>query len=470
MGLRHLFLMFLLLVGSKMLLGEVTSHERRESSEEARELTCEETFARYSCQDLIDKSGGSRNDFLDCTKKQSLLKATTTCSAHLALGAGVTALTLAAPAVVLPIVGGLVTYNALKSEQACFHDIGYKKKVVRPLAALHSEEYANTLARRLSCHDLERIVVSSLKAHSGQIFEKEQNQKRFEKELAKRPDQRSRLERLYPIQKRRLTSNEKKYKAALEEIKSEENEWISTVEKINKNYRCASLEKKVKIFCEVLGGGVAGGGKLASGLTKKHQIAKQDIVQRSESSMGDNFDNKLLSSPEQSEGFAARNQSLEKQGSVRTEVVSLAIGEKVKIAGRSTTVKKFLGDGEEGDVFLVEDQEGRLFALKAFRKTQDLKENRETLEKMRTYLGDDSVIDILGMDEAKGHLLLEYVKGRELSEFLIDPNLSPQVKMRAQILFEELQRKARMVKEREPVDLNVFVRDSDSSLVVIDPY
>lgn len=470
MGIRLLFLMFLWLFGSDLAIGEVTRQEGRKSTVEAREFTCEETFERYSCQDQIDKSGGHRNDFLDCSKKQSLLKNTTTCSAHLAVGAGVTALTLAAPAVVLPLVGGLLTYNALKSEEACFHDLEYKKKVVRPLAALHSAEYADTLAQRLSCVELERIVVSSLKAHSGQIFEKELNQERFQKELAKRPDQRARLERMYPPQKRVLTANEKDFKAVLEQIKKEETEWISTVEKINNSFRCASFEKKVKIFCEILGGGSVGGGKLVSGMTKKLPTQKKYTVRRNESSSGDNFDSELLSNPEQVTASRTRKQSSNQQPSVPTERVPLAVGQKVKIAGRSTTVKKFLGDGEEGNVFLVEDLDGRLFALKAFRRAEDLKENRMALDKMRTYLGDDAVIDIVGTNEAKGYLLIEYVKGRELSEFLIDPNLSPQVKMRAQILFEELQRKARMFREKEPVDLNVFVRESDSSLVVIDPY
>jgi len=222
-------------------LGEVTTQGGLKSNVVAPELTCQETFKRNSCQDQIDKAGGNRNDFLDCSKKPSILNSTTTCSAHLALGAGVSALTLAAPAVVLPVVGGLVTYNALRSEEVCFHDLEYKKKVVRPLAALHSVEYADALAKRLPCAELERLVVSSIKVHSGQIFEKEQNQQRFDKELARRPDQKAHLERIYPAQNRLLTANEIEFKTVLEQIKSEETQLISLVEKINKNFHCCPV-------------------------------------------------------------------------------------------------------------------------------------------------------------------------------------------------------------------------------------
>jgi len=211
-----------------------------------------------------------------------------------------------------------------------------------------------------------------------------------------------------------------------------------------KNFKCASFEKKVKFFCEILGGGSVGGLKLFSTARVKPSAKQKDLSRHSESS--------------------------KQHSSLATDVVPLAIGQKVNIAGKTVSVREVLGDGEEAFVFLVQDSKGSFFALKAFNRPGDLKENRMVLDKMRTYLGDDSVVGIVGVSEARGHLLLEYVKGRELSEFLIDPNLSPQVKMRAQILFEELQRKARRAREIEPVDINVFVRDKDSSLVVIDPY
>ena len=188
-------------------------------------LTCEETFRTYDCQKKIDEAGPSnRSDFIDCSAQTpSRLKQIGSCSTNLAIGAGFGYLSMAAPQVALPIVGGLVTYNALKSEEECFYDFEKKLKIARPLAAIHNQQYAEIVAKRLSCIDLNKLVLETTRNHLGRIFEKQLNQERYEKEVARRPNRKDSLQRIYPESKRVLTPEEQALLSVMNEIKEEEN-------------------------------------------------------------------------------------------------------------------------------------------------------------------------------------------------------------------------------------------------------
>jgi hypothetical protein len=217
--------------------------------------SCQELFSRYDCQTLIDASPqGERSHFLDCTRESSTnLANATNCSASFLVSASIGYLIVAAPQVSLPVIGGLLLFNAVRSDQECYNDMEYKLRLVRPLAAIHDQSYANNLAARLSCTALQDIVFRTVRLRLGEIESKRIQQERFEHALSQRPDRRESIERQFPETTRILNSNEQALLDVLEEIRTEEETIRSTVSLINQRYRCASESRKIELLCGVAG-------------------------------------------------------------------------------------------------------------------------------------------------------------------------------------------------------------------------
>ena len=170
------------------------------------------------------------------------------------------------------------------------------------------------------------------------------------------------------------------------------------------------------------------------------------------------------------EAFEEIREKNRRDNDLRAHNYQLQIGQRINVGRRTITVKERLGDGIEGQVYRVEDESGRPMVFKTFNDAYDINFNRNALEKMRGYLGSDSVIKIYDKGGNPPGLLMEYVHGTDLNYILSHPKVPTQTKMRLQIQFEELQRKARMAGQEEPADFNIIVRERDMSLVVIDPF
>lgn len=243
------------------------------------DMTCQDFYDTYNCAEKIKEAGpGRRKDFIDCSSQGGqAAKKVAGCGFHFTLGAGMAALTVVAPAVVLPIVGSLSLYGAIKSDQECYHNTALKRKMARPLEVLHGKSYSETLVKRLSCSELSRRVLNASRIQLGRIHTKQLEQERYLKNLKRLPHRQQQLQRRFPESKRLLTKNEQEFLATMNRIKQEENEFKSVVQRVNESFRCSSAKVKINAFCGMLGGIATGGNLLVSKVTEKSIQAARKV-------------------------------------------------------------------------------------------------------------------------------------------------------------------------------------------------
>ena len=136
--------------------------------------------------------------------------------------------------------------------------------------------------------------------------------------------------------------------------------------------------------------------------------------------------------------------------------------------GQTFTVKKWLGSGEEGEVYLIENTKGEKFVYKVFFEAAEAVINHRDLIRYQE-LFPGKVVAIRAFDRESGVLLLDYVNGEPLSDVLASSHLPQGARQR---LLDEFNRMLDQTVSNGIfglVDANAVVRKSDQQLIIIDP-
>ncbi len=133
------------------------------------------------------------------------------------------------------------------------------------------------------------------------------------------------------------------------------------------------------------------------------------------------------------------------------------------------TVSKWLGRGEEGEVFLVQSENGKLFVLKKFFEKNEAIENYETIENVQAKMP-HAVVAPLAFNSTRGLLLSEYIPGEALYDVLSSASLPKTVREQLNKDFDKMVNQAIENGFFGITEANVLVQKSDLRLFIVDPY
>lgn len=234
---------------------------------------CQVHFDENQCQAVIDREGGPRSSFLDCSRTnfERLQSCGVTAGVSTAVSFAVPAwISAAAGRIILPMIpviaGAAILDRLTQPEQACYDNPAYKRALLMPMAVYFvetDEQIENFLNSKmhLPCLTLEQDMRRFKRRVEGEIFTKNLERERYERIIDGREEEAEFVERVnrrIPPESRELTAGEQRFQSAVQQITDEQLAAVRASQEYIRTNPCRSWEHYAQIMCGI-GGGVAGG-------------------------------------------------------------------------------------------------------------------------------------------------------------------------------------------------------------------